>query len=590
MLRARFRLTRAWRLWEIGYTPSVMLRFCLLALALLAACAGPPPESRPPNIILILTDDQGYGDAGFHGNDQIRTPNLDQLAAESVELTRFYVEPVCAPTRASLMTGRYYYRSGVVHTSRGGAKMHGEEITVAEMLREAGYKTGHFGKWHMGDAYPMRPIDQGFDESIWHKSGGIGQTPDIPNDYFDPHLWNGGESFQGKGYCTDIFFDAAIDFVNRHKDEPFFIYLPTNAPHTPLTVDDKYSQPYIDAGLDETTAKVYGMVENIDDNLAKLLAALDESGVRDDTVLVFITDNGPQQERYTAGLRGRKGMAYEGGIRAISLWNWPGRFAAGMKSGELSAHIDFAPTALELAGRHIPNQTGSGDRFDGISLAPLLLGSAGALPERHVVLQCHRSLEPKAYQNSALQTSRYKLVSAATTFSDEQWAHSDDPPVELYDLQSDHGEERDLAAELPEVVADLRGRYDDWYEDVRSTRNFEPGIIHLGSEHEDATVLSRYQDSTYVDGRPTTWGVEIETAGRYEFRVRRDTDQSAGVMYVELNGERQSQPFEAGEARAEFDLPAGPGRLDVWTQAAGQDRQITVDNSAEGNVTATALP
>jgi len=560
-----------------------MRPICLAALAFLAGCASPPPESRPPNIILILTDDQGYGDAGFHGNDQIRTPNLDQLAAESVELTRFYVEPVCAPTRATLMTGRYYYRSGIVHTSRGGAKMHGEEITIAEMLRDAGYKTGHFGKWHMGDAYPMRPIDQGFDESIWHKSGGIGQTPDIPNDYFDPHLWRGGESFQGKGYCTDIFFDAAIDFVDRHKDEPFFVYLPTNAPHTPLTVDDRYSQPYIDAGLDETTAKVYGMVENIDDNLAKLLAALDESGVRDDTILVFITDNGPQQERYTAGLRGRKAMAYEGGIRAISLWNWPRHFAPGTKSGELSAHIDFAPTALELAGAP------TADRFDGISLAPLLLGSAGALPDRHVVLQCHRGLRPQPYQNSALQTSRYKLVSAATTFNDEEWAQSDNPPVELYDLQSDPGEANNLAADMPEVVADLRKSYDAWYDDVQSTRDFEPGVIHLGSEHEDSTVLSRYQDSTYVEGRPTTWGVEIESAGRYEFRVRRDADDSAGVMHVEVNGARQSQPFDAGEAAAEFDIPAGPARLDVWTQAPGQDRHLTTDNSPEGNVTVRLL-
>ena len=215
------------------------IQFPLLCLALLVGCSS--NESVPgerPNIVLILTDDQGWGDIGVHGNDRIRTPALDRFAAESVELTRFYVEPVCAPTRAALLTGRYHYRSGVIHTSRGGAKMHGDETTLAEILRAAGYRTGLFGKWHLGDTYPMRPIDQGFEEAIWHKSGGIGQTPDKPNSYLDPWLWRNDEKFQSKGYCTDVFFEAALEFIERHRDEPFFVYLPTNAPHTPLEIAD----------------------------------------------------------------------------------------------------------------------------------------------------------------------------------------------------------------------------------------------------------------------------------------------------------------------------------------------------------------
>ena len=212
-----------------------------------------------PNIILILTDDQGYGDVGIHGNDKIKTPHLDRFAQRGVEMTRFYCSPVCAPTRASLMTGRYYYRSGVVHTSRGGAKMHGEETTLAELLQNAGYRTGIFGKWHLGDNYPMRPQDQGFQDVLIHKSGGIGQTPDKPNSYFDPFLWHNGRREKARGYCTDVFFDAAIRFIERSQgetDRPFFVYLPTNAPHTPLEIDAKYSGPYSAIGLNDITARV----------------------------------------------------------------------------------------------------------------------------------------------------------------------------------------------------------------------------------------------------------------------------------------------------------------------------------------------
>jgi len=189
---------------------------CVVALAaggmVLGCCASGGFSSAPPNVILVLTDDQGYGDAGIHGNTVIRTPNLDRFASEGVEFTRFYVEPLCAPTRASLMTGRYYYRTGVLHTSRGGAKMHAEEVTLAEILRARGYRTGIFGKWHLGDNYPMRPMDQGFDEALWFKAGGIGQAPDKPNSYFDPWLWRNGKRFHASGYCTDVFFGAAIDF------------------------------------------------------------------------------------------------------------------------------------------------------------------------------------------------------------------------------------------------------------------------------------------------------------------------------------------------------------------------------------------
>jgi arylsulfatase A-like enzyme len=554
------------------------------AVALLVAPLGcvssdSPQHDRPPNFIVILTDDQGFGDVGIHGNADIRTPTLDRFATEGVELTRFYVEPVCAPTRAALMTGRYHYRSGVIHTSRGGAKMHGEENTVAEMLRGAGYRTGLFGKWHLGDNYPMRPTDQGFEEALWHKSGGIGQAPDKPNSYFDPWLWRNNEKVSSEGYCTDIFFDGAMDFAERHQDEPFFIYLPTNAPHTPLEVAESYWKPYAEAGLDETTARVYGMVENIDQNLERLLNRLDQLGLRDNTAIAVISDNGPQQSRYTAELRGLKGTTYEGGIRALSFWQWPDGIEGGRRLDPVAAHIDVAPTLLEWAGIAPP----SGRPFDGVSLAPLFRGEP--ILERTHFSQVHRGLTPKLYQNAAVVSGQYKLVLGPDTFANEDWSYSGEPQIELYDLAADPSESHDIASEDPALASELRRRYEDWFSDVRATRDFAPGVIRIDSRAEDPVVLSRYQDSTFIDGVPTSWNIAVAEAGRYQLQVETAGDSSAATIHVDISGKRQEFPLLAGSRSVTVDLPAGPAELDVWVQSAGNGRQILTDNSTLGDVT-----
>ena len=428
-------------------------------------------------------------------------------------------------------------------------------------------------------------MDQGFGESLIHKSGGIDQTPDKPNGYFDPLLWRNGQAFQSKGYCTDVFFDAALSFIEDNQKEPFFIYLPTNAPHSPLIVGEKYSSRYTEMGLDDPTAKVYGMVENIDENFGRLIAKLDELNLRDDTIVMFISDNGPAGERYNAGLRGRKSQTYEGGIRALSFLQWPGRVKTPAKIDRIAAHIDVAPTVLDAAGVAPPEDIA----YDGVSLMPLVDGSAQDWPERTLFFQCHRGLSPRPYQNAAAVTGRYKLVMSANSFSDENFQLPADSPFELYDIEADPGEQQDLAGRQADVLADLRGRYDAWFDDVRGTREFTPGVIHLGSDEEGPTLLCRYQDSTYKNGQPTGWEVEIERGGKYEFNVNRGGESGPATMFARVNDSVTSQELNAGTASAVFELPAGEALLDVWVQQPGQPRVIISDNGTLGDVTVRRL-
>ena len=314
-----------------------MKRFLLIVFIVFNSCIS-PIENKKPNVIIIITDDQGFGDLGINKNPNIITPNIDQFASESVRFDNFFVSPVCAPTRASLMTGRYSLRTGVRDTYNGGAIMSNTETTIAEILKEADYSTGIFGKWHLGDNYPFRPSEQGFDESIIHLAGGIGQVGDFTNyykgntSYFDPILWKNNKKNQYDGYCSDIFAENAVKFIEKNKNKPFFCYLSFNAPHTPLQVPKKYYNMYKDLDpelgfKDESLAskmsekdkedarRIYGMVTNIDDNIGKVLNKLTELGIEEETIIIFMTDNGPQQFRYNSNMKGLKGTVYNGGTR-----------------------------------------------------------------------------------------------------------------------------------------------------------------------------------------------------------------------------------------------------------------------------------
>jgi arylsulfatase A-like enzyme len=556
---------------------TVMLSF---AASILSTGCSRKIDERP-NVILIVTDDQGYGDMGYHDNEIIKTPHLDKLASESIEFTQFYAAPVCAPTRASLMTGRYNYRTGVIHTSRGGAKMHAEEQTIAEVLADAGYRTGIFGKWHLGDNYPMRAMDQGFQESLVHKSGGLCQTPDLPNDYFDPKLWHNGKPVQSEGYCTDIFTNAAIRFIESNRDKPFFVYLPTNAPHTPLIVGDEYSQPYEKMGLETKDAKIYGMMTNLDDNIGRILNSLDRLDMNKNTIVIFMSDNGPEGVRYNSELRGQKQSVYEGGIRVPFFIRWPGKIEPGRKIDRIAAHIDIFPTLLEICGIDSPKNT----LIDGVSLYPLLKESTDVWPDRNLVFQFHRGMIPQRYQNCAVRSQKYKLVSIHGTTKERNIGLPPlKPDFELYDIENDPGEKDNIAKANPEIVDRMRVVYETWFGEMQQTREFKPGWILIGSEHENPMHLCRYQDSHYTNGTPMGWPVKIIQAGKYEVAINRSGYIGKGRLSLKINEYFESHDLEHGTNKAVFELPKMTGLLDIWFEEKGKQKKIFKKNHTIGDV------
>jgi arylsulfatase A-like enzyme len=515
-----------------------------------AALAAAPgllkAQSARPNIILMMTDDQGFGDLSIHGNPVLKTPNIDSLGRDGVRFSQFHVNPVCSPTRSSLMTGRYYYRTGVVDTFLGRSMMHSDEVTVAECLSEAGYRTGLFGKWHLGDNYPLRSIDQGFQESLNCTGGGLTQPSDPPgNTYFDPMLRHNGKWEKHKGYCTDIFFRGAMEFIEANRSRPFFLYLPTNAPHDPLQIDDSFVDPYRKAGVEERTAKVYGMVKNVDDNVGRLLAKLKQLRLEENTIVIFLTDNGPQHDRYNAGMRGRKATVYEGGIRVPFLMRWPRGLKRGATVNDFAAHIDVMPTLLEACAVAPPKT-----QIDGRSLMPLLNGKAKALPRRTTFFQWHRGEAPNPHQNACATDGRYKLVNGK----------------ELYDLSTDPGEKSDIAAAQPEIARKLRGEYDRWFADVAATRRFAPPKIFLGTEHEDPVTLTRQDwrgpNAAWSPQANGHWEVDVRKAGRYEITLR-FLQPVTGEVRFRLGGSSASQQISGAKEAViqNVELAAGPGQL-----------------------------
>ncbi|MEM6628535.1 MAG: arylsulfatase [Bacteroidota bacterium] len=537
-----------------------------------------------PNILLIMTDDQGYGDLGYHGNSQIQTPVLDALARESTRFTQFYVSPVCAPTRSALMTGRYSLRTGVCDTYNGWAIMSGSEHTLAEHLKTLGYATAISGKWHLGDSYPSRPVDQGFDYSLVHHAGGMAQVGD-PNTwfrkdsaYFDPILVENGENVQKMGYCSDIFTNAAIDFIGKNREGPFFCYLPFNAPHTPLQLPKHYEDMYADLSIDSSTyprfdrsfpqmrerdieaaRKVYGMVSNIDDNVGRLLKQLDEWELTDNTLVIFLTDNGPQQRRYTGGFRGLKSSVYEGGVHVPFFIRYPKVLPPNQNIDVPAAHFDLVPTLLDMLDQKVP------DSLDGKSLWPLLQGkSVDWADTRPIFMEWNRGF-PERYKNIAVRQGNYKLVGQSN-----YTAQAAD--LELYDLSQDPGETHNISSEKPQIAQALKDLWDNWYEDILQTPHLGYVPIGIGSEYENPVLLNRNdaKGSWGVWAQQEIygyWDVEIYRPGTYEISCFFQEPLSAsGNMRIRVGKVQLVQEVEVGKQEVVFrevELTPGEARVEA---------------------------
>ncbi len=422
-----------------------------------------------PNIVLVMTDDQGYGELACHGNSIIKTPNIDRLYKESVRFTDFQVSPTCSPTRASLMTGRHEFRSGVTHTINERERLSLKATTIAQVLKAAGYATGIFGKWHLGDEDAYQPNRRGFDEVFIHGAGGIGQTypgscGDAPgNTYFRPAILHNGTFVKTDGFCTDVFFAQATKWIEGQskKDMPFFAYIVPNAPHGPYVCPDAYKQPYLDAGLSDQDAAYYGMITNIDENVGRLMKNLTQWGLDRRTLVLFMTDNGHARGNlYNAGMRGSKGGPYQGGTRVPAFFRWTGTLPAGVDIDELAAHIDLFPTFAELAGAKIPASI----KLDGRSLVPLLQDRNSDWPDRYVFVHQGRWDKGLAaqskYRNCAVRNSRFRFVNNK----------------ELYDIKNDPGEKTNVIAQQPDVVEKMRKAYDQWWDEVLPAMENEDAV------------------------------------------------------------------------------------------------------------------
>ncbi|QEL13890.1 arylsulfatase [Limnoglobus roseus] len=446
-----------------------MTRFltAVLAAALLLAplAAADPLAGKKPNIVFVLTDDQGYGDISAHGNPILKTPNLDRLHAEGVRFTDFHVSPTCSPTRSALLTGRHEFKNGVTHTINERERLTPKATTLAQVLKAAGYTTGIFGKWHLGDEPDHWPSNRGFDEMVIHGAGGIGQSfpgscGDVPgNSYFDPTFLHNGTFEKTSGYCTDVFFNRATAWIEavKGKGKPFFCYIPTNAPHAPLNVPAADAARYADKVKQPNVAKFYGMIANIDDNVGRLLVKLKEWNLEKDTLVIFMSDNGGTAgvTTYNAGMRGQKVTPWLGGTRASAFWRWPGTLTPA-DCDRLTAHIDLFPTLAELAGAKLSDAVVT--QVEGRSLVPLLQNPKAEWADRTLFTHVGRwpkgaKVDDHKYTGCSVRTPRWHLVS--TGKAKQRW--------ELFDVTTDYGEKTDIATAHPDVVKKLDAEYEGWW-------------------------------------------------------------------------------------------------------------------------------
>lgn len=502
------------------------IKLFYISLAMAFLCLGcktiqeKGKTQQAPNVVIVITDDQGYGDLAFTGNPAIKTPTIDELRKQGTLLNNFHVDPTCAPTRSALMTGRYSDRVGVWHTVQGRSMLRRRETTMADVFGANGYATGLFGKWHLGDCYPYRPEDRGFQHSVYHKAGGVGQAPDYwGNDYFDDTYIINGKHQRFEGFCTDVWFNEGMKFIKDSKDKnkPFLAYISLNAPHKPLYCPEEYVKPYKNDPR-VSSPEFYGMITNIDHNLSRLMDMLDKEGIADNTILVFMTDNGTASgiikgRGYDGGMRGKKNSEYDGGHRVPFIIRWPdGKIKAGKSIETLTAHIDILPTFIELCDLKTPEVN-----YDGTSISELLYSETPDWKERSLVVESQRVVDPIKWRKSSVMTERWRLVNGK----------------ELFLLGDDPKQASDISEKHPEVYERLRGEYDKFWNDVSQEHDLTSYMV-IGSDNSPVVSLSSHDwlidrlppwnQGHIVQGEvaeESYWAIEVEREGDYEISLRR---------------------------------------------------------------------
>jgi arylsulfatase A-like enzyme len=516
-------------------------------------------QCQRPNVVIVITDDQGTGDLACMGNPYIITPNIDQFYSDAVRFTNYHVSTTCAPTRGALMTGRHTNRVNAFHTITGRSLLFEDEVILPQIFAQNGYTNGMFGKWHLGDNYPFRPEDRGFHEVVRHGGGGITQGPDYWwNDYFDDTYWHNGETEKYKGYCTDVFFSEALNFIEKNKDNPFFCYISTNAPHAPLNLPEEYYNIYKDLDdtkIPDTAKRFYGMISNIDDNFKVLQEELNDLGLSDNTILIFTTDNGSAWGRkvYNAGLNGGKGSVYDGGHRVPLFIRWPnGKLTGGKDIDKLVAHYDLLPTFVDLLGFDFnPVKP-----LDGKSLKHLLYEASPNWANRILYMDTQRMQNLIKYRTYTVMDDNWRLVNGN----------------ELYDMNADRSQTKNVIEQYSEVASRLAEGYETWWQSIMSEGpNERYGYIKVGSPKENPSRISSHDMFTgkhggawHQDGASKgvqasgRWKIEFVEDGQYSITLRRFPRESGLAI---------NETFLAQEKRVELQKAMVGSNKSYFTQA-----------------------
>jgi arylsulfatase A-like enzyme len=553
-----------------------------LAVALICLCCTAAQAAERPNVIVILSDDQGWGDFSVNGNTNLNTPHIDSLAADGASFDRFYVCPVCSPTRAEFLTGRYHLRSGVTATSKGGERMDLDETTIAETFKAAGYATGAFGKWHNGAQFPYHPNARGFDEFYGFLSGHLA-------DYYTPMLDHNGEPVRGEKYVSDDYTDKTLAFIERNRDRPFFAYLAFNSPHSPMQVPDRWWDKFKDRELElrgtqakqepiEHTRAALAMCENLDWNVGRILERLDELKLADNTIVVYFCDNGPNGHRWNGGMKGVKASTDEGGVRSPLFIRWPRRIRPKTQVTQVAGAIDLLPTLAELAGISIISKK----PLDGLSLKHLLVtgGQAPFAPRT-------ARKEPVPVADSAPAELKDRLLfthwNGRTSVRMHQFRLTDNG--KLYDVIADPGQTKNLNKRFPDVQRQLTDAVHAWDDEMRAELgeggDIRPFIVghrsgkHTvlpaadGIGHGNVTWSSRHPNSSFFTGWKDTndhitWDVEVAQAGEYavELYYTCPVADVGSTIELSFNGARLTgkiaEPFDPPLRGKEHDrVPRG---------------------------------